>query len=173
MACSGREHHVRMPRSKNPEDTVQDIAIIDPRRASWFVGQSWLYHLPSKIGNVTSAHAALNELTRAPHSAKIMILNVIDRRTRPYRWTRINAIIEAVEHDNSCLDADQAAETPPLLVIDHDRRDDVSVQEAIIWAEQAKCPVTLYLYDADNGTTDMHFGFTEGRFPKSNGDPGV
>ncbi|KZS58735.1 hypothetical protein [Rhizobium anhuiense] len=102
-----------------------------------------------------------------------MIWNVIDRRTRPYRWKRVNAIIEAVEHDNSCLDADQAAETPPHLVIDHNRRDDVSVQEAIIWADQAKCPVTLYLYDADNDITDVHFRFTESRFPKDPGEPGL
>jgi hypothetical protein len=101
-----------------------------------------------------------------------MIWNVIDRRTRPYRWKRVNAIIEAVEHDNSCLDADQAAELP-LLVIDHDRRDDVSVQEAITWADQAKCPVTLYIYDADNDTTGVHFRFTVLRFPKRNDDSGL
>jgi hypothetical protein len=58
-------------------------------------------------------------------------------------------------------------------VIDHDRRDDVSVQEAITWATQASCPVTLYIYDADNDTADVHFRFTESRFPKGDEDPGL
>lgn len=102
-----------------------------------------------------------------------MIWNVIDRRTRPYRWKRVNAIIEAVVHDNSYLDADQAAETPVLLVIDRDRRDDVSVQEAITWATQARRPVTLHIYDADNDTTDLHFRFTESRFPKGDDVSGL
>lgn len=102
-----------------------------------------------------------------------MIWNVIDRRTRPYRWKRLSAIIEAIEYENSCLDADQAAETSPLSVIDHDKRDDLSVQEAILWAEQAKCAVTLYLYDADNDNPDVHFQFTESRFPKGPGQPGL
>jgi hypothetical protein len=47
-----------------------------------------------------------------------MIWNIIDRREQPYRWREVNAIVEAVEHDNSCRDADQAPEAHPLLVID-------------------------------------------------------
>ncbi|GAB2188341.1 hypothetical protein LAB1_56520 [Roseibium sp. LAB1] len=60
---------------------------------------------------------------------------------------------------------DQSAKKPPLLVFDRYRRDDVTVQEAIAWADQAKCPVTFYLYDADNDTNNVHFRFTEHRFP--------
>ena len=63
-----------------------------------------------------------------------MIWNIIDRRTRPYRWGRINAIIEAVEHDNSVADADQAPESGPLDVIDYDQREGVTVKEAVDWA---------------------------------------
>ncbi len=37
-----------------------------------------------------------------------MIWNIVDNRTRTYRWKTINAIVEAVEHDNSCQDSDQA-----------------------------------------------------------------
>ena len=37
-----------------------------------------------------------------------MIWNIIDNRTRPYRWAHINAIIEAAWHDNSCADTDIA-----------------------------------------------------------------
>jgi hypothetical protein len=40
-----------------------------------------------------------------------MLWNIIDKRTRPYRWREVNAIVEAVEHDNSCADADQAPES--------------------------------------------------------------
>lgn len=37
-----------------------------------------------------------------------MIWNIVDRRSRAFRWKLINAIIEAIEHDNSVADADQA-----------------------------------------------------------------
>lgn len=69
----------------------------------------------------------------------------------------MNAIIEAVEHDNSCADADLADEAPPGVTIDYASRDDVSVQEAIQWASQQRCPVTLYIYDAADGTISAHF----------------
>jgi len=94
-----------------------------------------------------------------------MIWNIIDRRKRPYRWNSVNAIIEAVEHDNSCTDADQADESDPLLVIDYDSRDAVSVREAIEWANHQRCPVTLYIYDADEKTNGVHFNATQDRFP--------
>ena len=93
-----------------------------------------------------------------------MIWNVIDRRTRPYRWRRVNVIIEAVEHDNSCDDADQADEALPLQVIDYDHRDGVSLHDAIIWAGQQRCPVTLYIYDFDDATNATHFAASESRF---------
>ena len=102
-----------------------------------------------------------------------MIWNVIDRRTRPYRWKRVDAIIEATEHDNSCLDADQVEEMPPFLVVDHDRLDNVTVQEAINWANQARCPVTLYIYDADDTTTALHFDFMENRLREIDSDAGL
>jgi hypothetical protein len=35
-----------------------------------------------------------------------VICNIIDRRLRPYRWAKINAIVEATSYDNDCLDAD-------------------------------------------------------------------
>ena len=87
-----------------------------------------------------------------------MIWNVIDRRTRPYRWKRVNAIIEAVEHDNSVADADQASESSSLDVIDYDQREGVTVREAIDWANNQRCPITLYLYDDGAGTvSEGHF----------------
>ena len=36
-----------------------------------------------------------------------MITNIIDRRKRPYRFLKVNAIVEAARHDNSVNDADQ------------------------------------------------------------------
>jgi hypothetical protein len=94
-----------------------------------------------------------------------MIWNVVDRRTHPYRWKRVNAIIEAIEHDNSVTDADQAPESGPLDVIDYDQRENVSVKEAVDWANTQRCPVTLYLYDEGAGTTSKgHFNAVANRF---------
>lgn len=56
-----------------------------------------------------------------------MIWNIIDRRDRPYRWREVNAIVEAVEHDNSCADADRAPESDPSLTVDYAEREAVSV----------------------------------------------
>ncbi len=94
-----------------------------------------------------------------------MIWNIVDHRQRVYRWKLVNAVIEAVEHDNSCADADQAPDYDVMEVIDYDQKEGVSVSEAIKWADQKSCPVTLYLYDNGSGTTDMgHFNARDERF---------
>ena len=80
-----------------------------------------------------------------------MIWNIIDRRNRPYRWKRVNAIIEAVENDNACEDADQAPYDPDG--IDYDQREGISVSEAVTWATEQEGAVTLYIYDEGDGTT--------------------
>ena len=80
-----------------------------------------------------------------------MICNIIDRRTRPYPWREVNAIIEATSHDNACEDADQQRPTDHDLT--YDQRENVTVAEAIAWANEEVCPVTLYLYDKGTGTT--------------------
>ena len=80
-----------------------------------------------------------------------MIWNVIDRRTRRYRWKRINAIIEAVEQDNACEDSDQAPNDPDAIT--YDEREALSVAEAITWAQSESSAVTLYLYDEGDGFT--------------------
>ena len=38
----------------------------------------------------------------------MMIQNIIDRRTRNYRWLRVDVIAEPTWHDNSCPDSDRA-----------------------------------------------------------------
>jgi hypothetical protein len=94
-----------------------------------------------------------------------MIWNIVDRRKRVYRWKTVNAIVEAVEHDNSCADADQAAASDIASVVDYDQLEGVSVQQALAWANQQTCPVTLYMYDEGKGTTsDEHFYEVGNRF---------
>ena len=98
-----------------------------------------------------------------------MIWNVIDRRTRPFRWKNVNAIVEAVEHDNSCADSDQAPDSEVMLVVDYDALEAVSVNEAILWAMSQRCPVTLYLYDEGGGFSNgEHFKALENRFEGEN-----
>jgi hypothetical protein len=80
-----------------------------------------------------------------------MIYNVIDRRTRPYRWREVNAIIEATSHDNFCADADHIEPAEDDVV--YDELENITLQEAIVWANDYRCPVTLYLYDKGKGTT--------------------
>ncbi len=83
-----------------------------------------------------------------------MLWNISDRRQRPYRWKVVNAIVEAVEHDNSCLDADQAPESDPAVQVLYDALEAVSVNEAVQWAMEQPCPVTLFLYDEGGGFSD-------------------
>jgi hypothetical protein len=82
-----------------------------------------------------------------------MIYNIIDRRARPYRWRRINAIIEATSHDNACVDADEEPSTDDDVV--YDQREGISLNEAIKWASAESSPVTLYIYDDGAGTTEF------------------
>jgi len=94
-----------------------------------------------------------------------MIRNIIDRRKRPFRWKRINAVIEATEHDNTCADADEAPESDPTVVVDYDRREGLSIEEAVTWAHQVRCHVTLYLYDEGKGIKgEEHFTEAFNRF---------
>jgi predicted AAA+ superfamily ATPase len=91
-----------------------------------------------------------------------MIWNIIDRRSRHYRWKLVSAVIEAVEHGDSCADADQVREVSSMEVIDNDQREGVSVAEALEWANVQRCAVTLYLYDNGKATTNEgHFNAAE------------
>ena len=74
-----------------------------------------------------------------------MILNIVDNRKSQYRWKRIRSVVEPTWHDNKCKDADQAEATQGEL--DYEERDNISVDEAIIWANDLGFSVTLYLYD--------------------------
>src|SRR5262245_48468334 len=80
-----------------------------------------------------------------------MICNIIDRRKRPFRWKRINAIVEPTWHDEGVPDSDQAERGPDDLV--YDQREGISLADAIAWANSLPESVTLFLYDAGSGTT--------------------
>ena len=82
-----------------------------------------------------------------------MFWNIIDKRTQPYRWAHINAIIEATWHDNSVADTDIAPEVRFEDEVTYEQREVISLHEAINWANNQTCPVTLYLYDLGKGTT--------------------
>lgn len=87
-----------------------------------------------------------------------MLWNVIDNRVHRYRWKVVNAIVEAVEHDNSCANADQAPESDPNTSVLYDALEAVSVNEAIKWAMEQASQVTLYLYDEGRGLSEEeHF----------------
>jgi hypothetical protein len=81
-----------------------------------------------------------------------MIENLCDRRERPHRWKRINAIVEPTWHDNDHgPDRDQSEPGPDDIV--YDQREGISLAEAIAWANSLPDRVTLYLYDEGRGTT--------------------
>ena len=80
-----------------------------------------------------------------------MIVNVMDLRERPYRWKRVCAVVQSATKDNVAEDSDQV--TQDLGVeIDYAEREDVSVRDAVLWADGLGGMVTLYLYDVDQET---------------------
>ena len=77
------------------------------------------------------------------------IVNIVDRRKKTYRFMKINAIVEAAWHDNSCTDSDQIqheGEGPS-----YDEREHISLSDAVAWGESFDTPVTLYIYGPNDG----------------------
>ena len=77
-----------------------------------------------------------------------MIVNVIDVRENTYRWKSILAVVESAAKNNVAENAD-VTNAAMGVEIDYAERDDISVRDAFIWAEQVQGKVTLYLYDRD------------------------
>lgn len=77
------------------------------------------------------------------------ILNIIDHRKRPYRFLKINAVVEPTRHDNRVKDADQASGRDEW--IGYDEREHISLSDAMAWAATIPDEVTLFLYDEDGG----------------------
>ena len=63
-----------------------------------------------------------------------MIVNVIDLRERHYRWKKVVAVIQSAAKDNVAEDADQVSQEIGIE-IDYAERSDLSVREAVLWAE--------------------------------------
>jgi hypothetical protein len=79
-----------------------------------------------------------------------MIQNISDKRTRPYRWLRVDVIAEPTWHDNSCPDSDQApqdAREPGYAA-----KKNISLADAINWVAAMPLPMTLYVYDGGTDT---------------------
>lgn len=77
-----------------------------------------------------------------------MIVNVIDLRESPYRWKTVLAVLESAAKNNAAEDADRV-DTAHGIEIDYAEREDLTVRDAVLWAEQVQGKVTLYLYDQD------------------------
>lgn len=81
-----------------------------------------------------------------------MIMNIVDRRKRPYRWARITAIAEATWHDNSVKDSDR--DVPDQAGVAYAEMPECTVWEAINWVEAMSGKNTLYLYDLGDGISE-------------------
>lgn len=81
-----------------------------------------------------------------------MLMNLIDLREKPYRWKSVVAVVESATKNNAAQDAD-TVETAAGVEIDYAEREDLTVRDAVLWAEQLQGKVTLYLYDRDREWT--------------------
>jgi hypothetical protein len=80
-----------------------------------------------------------------------MLVNVLDLRERPYRWSNVLAVVQSATKDNVAEDAD-VIQSKMGVEIDYAERDGLSVRDAVLWAERLDGMVTLYLYDRDPET---------------------
>jgi hypothetical protein len=76
-----------------------------------------------------------------------MICNIQDHRKMPHRWKRVHAIVESTYLDNSVVNSDFAPMTDSGPLYADSDGEDISLNEAILWANSFEEPVTLYLYD--------------------------
>lgn len=90
-----------------------------------------------------------------------MIVNIVDNRNRRYRFLKVNAIVEAAWHDNSCPDSDRIEYLKEEDGPDYAEQEHIDVHAAIQWAEAFRERVTLYLYDEDDGIYCTHDRGTE------------
>jgi hypothetical protein len=78
-----------------------------------------------------------------------MLINVIDLREKPYRWSDVLAVAQNAAEDNIAEDADQVPDEGGAIQIDYAEREGISVREAILWAERLDGMVTLHIYDRE------------------------
>lgn len=79
------------------------------------------------------------------------MVNIIDNRKRRYRFRKVNAIVEAAWHDNSCTNSDRVDPDPNDDGPNYCQNEHITVAEAVVWANTFPTDVTLYLYDKDGG----------------------
>jgi hypothetical protein len=77
------------------------------------------------------------------------LTNIIDRRKRPYRFAKINVVMEPTVHD--CHEPDSDKVPPGYDHIGYDQREHVTLAAAVEWANSFPFAATLYLYDKDGG----------------------
>lgn len=80
------------------------------------------------------------------------IVNVIDRRTCPFRYFKVTASLQAAWVTNGVFGADQSPWQG--TAVDRDRH--LSVEEAIAWANTVPGNVLLILYDFDEGKSNEY-----------------
>lgn len=97
---------------------------------------------------INRPNAEIGIVLRPAHCGS-MIYNITDSRKRPYRWRRINAVIEATSNDWNVDDSDEQPSSPDDIVF-KDRKN-ISLQEAVAWASAEPSAVTLFLYDEGDG----------------------
>lgn len=77
-----------------------------------------------------------------------MLWNIRASRKRQNRWARVHAIVEPTKYDNFAVDADRVPNDDFGFFCES--LEDVSLEEAILWAQSFDCPTTLFLYDAES-----------------------
>jgi hypothetical protein len=76
-----------------------------------------------------------------------MLANIIDSRHNPYISQKLNVVMEPSWHDNSCQGADQYSPDQQIGMVDIQYN--ISLSDAIKWANQQIGAMTLYLYNSD------------------------
>jgi hypothetical protein len=80
------------------------------------------------------------------------LTNIIDERDRRYRFNKVLAIVEPTWHDCGLPEADQVDKDTVKREVDGERlvyadRGNLSVADAIKWADSFESHVTLFLYN--------------------------
>lgn len=77
-----------------------------------------------------------------------MLANIVDQRKNNKCGDDINVVMEPTWHDNTCKDADQypMETTAPSI----QEKYNISLADAIEWANEYEVPMTLYLYDKEH-----------------------
>ncbi len=86
------------------------------------------------------------------------ITNIVDGRKNEFCSIGLQAIIEPSCHDNDQPGAQQFDFDDPEITTGYDEINNVTIAEAIEWANAFQFPVTLYLYDSERISEKTEFG---------------